>query len=465
MSDLYSDAFVRHRLAEYVGEESNWQPTAAFVSQSDGCAYQRHNLQPARHLRWFLDRDLDIARSLADSDSLLLHLDVEYVNFDSPAEALMSPQRAFELQDPVVKAIQSLLDSWGIKPLHVLTGQGHHFVWRISRQSITAAKITALCPAPELLDGCVARAPTDDPVFSRDNQSSFSALSLLMEYIAHRARNMAAVLSALPVEITAVHVGPWLTRQRELVSIDISEYGDPLHTRMVRMPFTRYLKPWATGMTRLPGVGEALKPLTTIPVAGMELADALVLRHSEEAVISLAREVSTAIPCQEEGTARLLEDYLNSPLRSFHGDFYSCQHDPRENWPRTYGRTPVEALPNCVRHMALFPNDWLLKPAGIQLVTRCLLAEGWHARHIAGFIRSKFEDPAYHWGVDWRDYDPAIRADFYVRLFAGQHATGLDGLLDMNCVSTQAKGFCFQLGDGACGLESVRDRLRPRAVA
>lgn len=64
-----------------------------------------------------------------------------------------------------------------------------------------------------------------------------------------------------------------------------------------------------------------------------------------------------------------------------------------------------------------------LKPAGIQLVTRCLLAEGWHACHIAGFIRSNFQDPAYNWGVDWRDYDPAIRADFYVRLFAGQYTT------------------------------------------
>ena len=47
MSDLYSDASVRRRLAEYVGEESNWRPTIAFVSQSDGCAYQRHNLKPA----------------------------------------------------------------------------------------------------------------------------------------------------------------------------------------------------------------------------------------------------------------------------------------------------------------------------------------------------------------------------------------------------------------------------------
>ncbi len=32
-------------------------------------------------------------------------------------------------------------------------------------------------------------------------------------------------------------------------------------------------------------------------------------------------------------------------------------------------------------------------------MTRCLLAKGWHDSHIAGFIRSKFEDPASHWKV------------------------------------------------------------------
>ena len=39
--------------------------------------------------------------------------------------------------------------------------------------------------------------------------------------------------------------------------------------------------------------------------------------------------------------------------------------------------TPLEALPPCAQHVLNEPNDWLLKPSGIQLVTRCLLALGW----------------------------------------------------------------------------------------
>jgi hypothetical protein len=79
-----------------------------------------------------------------------------------------------------------------------------------------------------------------------------------------------------------------------------------------------------------------------------------------------------------------------------------------------------------VEDLLLWPNDRLLKPAGIQLVTRVLLADGWHPRHIAGLIRSKFENPIFGWGVDWHDYEPSTRADFYTRLFAGLWATGVN---------------------------------------
>jgi hypothetical protein len=65
----------------------------------------------------------------------------------------------------------------------------------------------------------------------------------------------------------------------------------------------------------------------------------------------------------------------------------------------------------------MFPNDLLLKPAGIRNVTECLLERGWHPRHIAGLIRSKFERD-YDWRGQWIDYSPAMRADFYVRIFS-----------------------------------------------
>lgn len=463
MNTFYTDPAVRQRLVEFLGGDTLEHATAAYLTRSDGCHSSRTELHPPCDLDWFLERDCDIARSLADSDSVLLHLDVEYVNFDSPAEAYVDPWRTFDLQEPVVRVIEEKLLHWGIRPLHMITGQGHHFVWRIPLQSATAERIATLCPAPELLDACQQRTPPRfAAIIDREAHRIFSGVALIMEYVAHQVKEAAAPLSRFPVEITAVHVGPCASAQREIISIDTSEYGDPLHTRMVRMPFTNYLKPWVTGLAQSLGTEAAIPRFRAIPLHEIDTRQAITLRQVEAEVLGLARRACVRIPDQSVGTARLLDDYLLSRLRRFHEHFYSDQHDPKERWPHTYDRTPLDALPPCARHLVEQPNDRLLKPAGMQFITRCLLAQGWHPRHAAGFIRSKFENPAFHWGVDWSYYEPATRADFYTRLFAGLHATGLDELVDLNCTSNQEKGFCLSPPPAGCSLEATRHALLSR---
>jgi hypothetical protein len=455
---FYAAPAVRQRLIEFCGAEHLEQATAVYLTHSDGCAYDPRELRPPVELDWFLERHLDIARSLADTESLLLHLDLEYVNFDAPAAAFTDPLRAFDLQEPVVREIEALLLGWGIRPLHLVTGQGHHFVWRIRRSCDLARRITALNPAPELVPRCLEHLP---PLLTghldANAQEGFAGLALLAEYLAQEIKQRAAPNCEVPVEVTAVHVGACLSRQREMISIDISEYGDPLHTRMIRMPFTAYLKPSARKCLQDSGTGHP--GLRAIPLHEMDCHQALEVRQSDAAVAELARRACVRIPLQEEGTLHLLEHYLASRLRRFHEYYYSTCHDPHHLWPHTYGRTPLERLPGCVRRLLEQPNDLLLKPAGMQVVTRCLLADGWHPRHIAGLIRSKFENPVYGWGVNWGDYEAGTRADFYTRLFAGLLATGVDRLVDFNCTSTLEKGFCFAVEGRACELETRRSRL------
>jgi hypothetical protein len=446
MDSFYSDSAVQQRLVEFLGGETLEDATAMYLTHSDGCQFQRSELHAPVDLKWFLERHLDIARSLADRESLLMHLDVEYVNFDAPGVAYLDPLRTFELQEPVVRVIERVLMEWGIAPLHLITGQGHHFVWRVSLESKLARRIIALCPAPELVDACMERVgPGVASAVRRELQEAFSATALLMEYVAQKIKREAASQCAIPVEITAVHVEAISTAQREIVSIDISEYGDPLHTRMVRMPFTNYLKPWLTGLARALGIEEDLPHFKTLPLHEMDVRQAIQFREDESRVLDLARRAGVRIPLQEEGTTKLLNDYLVSPLRQFHRYYYSTVHDPKEIWPWTYGQTPLNLLPKSVEDLLLWPNDRLLKPVGIQHVTHTLMAEGWHPRHIAGLIRSKFENPHYGWGVDWGDYEPATRADFYTRLFAGLLATGIDRLKIFNSHSAPGKGPLFQV--------------------
>ena len=460
MNTLYSNGSVRQRLIEFMGGETLDDATAVYLTHSDACLFHRDELRAPAQLDWFLERNLDIARSLADTRSYLLHLDIEYVNFDSPAEAYLDPWRCFDLQEAVVHVIESLLLGWGIRPLHLVTGQGHHFIWRISRNSGIAARIRALDPAPELGPLCLKRLPPKlAGSITADDQATFAAISLLAEFVAVRIKALAAPLCKLPVEITAVHVGPSKTPRREMISVDISEYGDPLHTRMTRMPFSNYRKPWVSGLVRNLGIADQVPSMRAIPLHEIDVRQAIKFRQVDADVRDLARRACVRIPCQEAGTSHLLDAYLASPLRRFHEHYYSARHDPREKWPETYARTDLNALPACARHLLVFPNDLLLKPAGIQLVTRCLLALDWHPRHIAGLIRSKFENSHFGWGVSWGDYEPATRADFYTRLFAGLHLTGVDRLIDMNCTSTQEKGFCFRCSDGECSLEPSRSTL------
>jgi hypothetical protein len=456
MNSFYSDPAVRRRLVEFLGSDRLENVTALYLTHSDGCHFQRSELHPTSSLEWFLDRNLDIDRSLADRESLLLHLDVEYVNFDAPAEAYLDARRAFALQQPTVDVIEKVLLEWGIRPLHLITGQGHHFVWRIGLHSEVTRRIAALNPAPELVAACLERAGTGvTAAVSLDQQEAFAGLSLLMEFLAHRIKSQAMPVSLVPVEITAVELGPGATGQRELISIDISEYGDPLHTRIVRMPFTDYLKPWSSGLANELGIEEELMPFKTIPLHEMDVMKAIGIRQDEGSVRDLARCACVRIPREEEGTGHLVDDYLKGELREFHEYFYSTVHDPREAWPFTYSRTPLDPLHPCVSDILMWPNDRLLKPAGIRLVSRSLLEEGWHPRHVAGLIRSKFENPDYGWGVDWNDYEAGTRADFYTRLFAGQWAVGIDRPDDRWPAADNREMDC-QWGEGGCSFAGCR---------
>jgi hypothetical protein len=449
MDAFYSDSAVRQRLVEFLGGETLEEATAIYLTHSDGCSFQRSELHAPIDLLWFLDRDLDISRSLADRESLLMHLDVEYVNFDAPGEAYIDPLRIFELQEPVVKAIEKVLLGWGIAPLHLITGQGHHFLWRVRLGSEVSRRIIALCPAQELVNSCMERiGPGVASSVRRDFQEAFAAISLLMEFVAHQVRREAQPQSEIPVEITAVNIESGQEGMREIISIDISEYGDPLHTRMVRMPFTNYLKPWLNGLAKDLGIEESIPRFKTLPLHEMDVRQALSLRKDEPAMRDLARRAGVRIPLQEEGTTRLLNAYLSSGLRRFHLYYYSAAHDPRGMWPWTYDRTPLDQFPSGVENLLLWPNDRLLTPAGIRLVTCTLQASGWHPRHIAGLIRSKFENRGFGWGVDWNDYEPGTRADFYTRLFAGLYASEKVEVVNVQCDSDPARSFSLGSPEG-----------------
>lgn len=460
MKNYYMNPHILKRITEFLGGESLENATSMYLSRCDSSLHDRIEVKLPEELPFYLDRELDVGRSLWDQNALIAHLDIEYTNFDFLAEPYLDMERSFALQQPVVLAVEEILLEYGILPLHILTGRGHHFIWRIRRDTRAYQQIMQLGRISQNLQNMynTPQPPRTQPV-PIEVALAFAGLGFLMEFLAHRVKEQAAPQSQIPVELTAVAVGR-IQRGREIVSIDISEYGDPLHTRVVRIPFTFYRKPWEKWIGGDVGISEQIPQVFAIPLHEMEIPHAIQVMQDPEQVIELAKRASVQIPDQSESMESFVSAYHKSRLKEFHDWFYSQEHEPPEKWEVTYDRIPRDPLPPCVRYIFDHPNDVLLKPEGIQLVVRVMLALGWHPRHIAGLIRSKYERD-YGWEALWYVYDAGSRADFYTRLFAGLFAVGRDDLVDFNCHSIQEKGLYFS-PEEECTLHDYRQSLLER---
>jgi hypothetical protein len=438
--NYYRDANVRTRILEFTGAGARDESSCEFLAGSDADASPPFKSYLPAALNLLLNGGFEICRSLWARGALIADFDIEYVNFDNPAEAFLEPERIFAIQQLVERTIRQLLQVYGIAALPVLSGRGHHFIWRIERNSAVFRKLSEIGRGPPSLWALETELHSPNgravPI---ELARAFAGLGLVMEFLAHRVKQITAPLTQVPVELTAVEVGP-SGHGREMISIDISEYGDPLYSRAVRVPFSVYLKPWQQPWAFASDVLTGLQPLFVIPSQGIDWRHGISIMRDHQLTADLAANTSTKIPDATRGTGKLLRDYQKSKLAKFHTFFYSQEQHPAELWPETYDRTPLEMLPACARVALEQPNDLLLRPARIRHLVRIMLALGWHPRHIAGLISSKYKRD-FGW-TQFVNVDPATRADFYTRLFSGLFAAGTDDLVDFNCVSAQEEGTC-----------------------
>ena len=417
--------------------------SAVYVAGSDGHLDGRLlEPKPVGQLFQLLDEGCEVERSIWDTKSLVIDLDIDYENFDSATEAYSNPARIFEIMQPVVEAALNVLKRNGIRPLHLLSGKGHHLVWEIGRKSTAFNRLARLAEIPE--SPASVRPPASDRFSGRQLSSqlarAFAGAGILLEFVAHQVITESAARTSVPIQITAIEVGPG-SKGREIVSLDISEYADPLYTRRVRIPFSAYLKPrrltWCLGEESV----RNLMPIFEVPLADMPIKKAIEVMRNPGAVLDLSTRASVQIPDQSEGCLNLLNTYADSELAAFHRSFDSEQATALTTQGNSLKELDLSALPPCTHCILDNPNDWLLKPVGVQHVTRTLLALGWSHIDIVAAIRERFEGD-FAWGDTWVHRDRSYRALFYVRLFAGLIDVGLDQLIDLNCVSHKEKGYC-----------------------
>lgn len=447
MESVYDDPEVRRRMAEFLGVaalEDLEEARSAFL-----VGYGPTGVvgpAPPSVLPEWLDRGpaegLEIRRSLWDHGSLVVTLDFEQVNFDCPAEPYRDPRRTFALLEPAVAAAREILAEHGIPVLHLVSGRGHHLLWRVRRGSRAFARLASSGQVAPRVRELYARPypPAGDPV-PRELGAAYAAAGLVMELVAHRIKRKAAPRCDVPVEITQVAVGP-RERGREMVSIDLSRYADPLGARTLLLPFSLDRRPQQLRPALAEDFAPVFPAMYLVPVVGGEVEEAFAAVRDPAAAVRLARRASCQIPDAAEGMERLMDYYRASSLSQFHNWFYAQEPQPPGEWGETYEKLAQNGLPPCARTILDCPGGLLLDPRGIERLTRVLLALGWHPRHIAGLVRARSER-AGSWGEGWNARDPGSHADFYVRLFAGLFVAGTDDLVSFNCQSAKEAGFCF----------------------
>ncbi|MFW6253312.1 MAG: hypothetical protein ACOC41_00135 [Chitinivibrionales bacterium] len=450
----YRKPHVRSRIIDFLGGSTPDNATAMFISEGMQPCETGYEVHSPRALDSLLSRGGEVYRSLWDNRFFLIHLDIEYVNFDFPAEPYLDPIRAFGLQQPAVRSIQKILLSSGISPLHILTGRGHHFIWKIDTRSPAFFRLESIGHVPSHLKKTYARPhpPDDEPVGGQLSRA-FSGVGLLMEFFAHRILDDARRETAIPLEVTAVNTGERM-RGCEIVSLDITEYGDPLYTRSIRVPYSLYLKPWHHYGVITQKTAPHIPVMFLIPQHECTVEEGIRIMRDMDGVADLAQVGGTHIPEFSDEMLTLVEQYMHSDVRRFHQYFYAQDYHPPERWAQTYDRFSYDSLPDFVSGVLSNPNDSLLTPTGIRNVVRTLMAQQWHPHHITGLIQSKYERD-FGWGNQWYVYDASMRAEFYTRLFAGLLLCGRDNLDGFSGRKTAA-------GDRT--IDTIREKLKSLAA-
>ena len=340
-----SNAHVRARILEFFGDPEHDARSAMFLTVGTESGSLYREALPVEELSSWLDRGAEINRSLWDRESLICHLDIEYVNFDDHAYPFLNEERVFLLQQPVVAAAEEVLAARGIYPLKLMTGRGYHLVWKVSRTSGAFVELAGLGHLSASLKRLYAteRAPTGEHV-TPELGAAFAGLGLVMEFIGHEVKDRAAPNCEVPVELGAIETGRG-PHGREMISVDITEYADPLCSRSMRAPFSVYLKPAQQRFVIGDAVVEELLPLVVVPFGELSVAEALAVRHDPNTAAQLAKSSPVIIPEVSRPMKRLLKDYGHSRLARFHAEFYAQDHYSPARWPETYDRAPLDPLP------------------------------------------------------------------------------------------------------------------------
>ena len=218
----YKNPVIRERIAEYCGgSPDNPDSFTAQYLVGYGLELLREKhiefmSAPREYFNYLLEKSLDIYRSVWDIEFTLGVLDIEYFNIDDPGAIYKNPEEIFSLIEPAYAKIREVFARFGLEPLTIMTGQGYHFSFKISRFSAADKKLEGIGFVAEklkkryqMIKGRRKRA------VSIRHGKAFEGMGKVLEYAVHTVmEELAGENFAIPCVITDVSVGKIIARKK-----------------------------------------------------------------------------------------------------------------------------------------------------------------------------------------------------------------------------------------------------------
>ena len=455
-------------MAEYCG--GNWRYPLAWTSRylvGFGLSLKQSGFAlPVRvvsntGIESLMDEGLDMFRSVLDANGLLAVLDVEYFNLDGLSDLYHFPEEQLRRMEPLYKSLQNLYHHYGIRALKNVTASGFHFIGFLPHGTTAWDCLSKpLYLPPSLRAKYDLVVPNDikrlEPV-PADTGYAYERLGRILTYLCHQAVRRVTEHTPLPLTISDVAPGE-PNHPRDGISLDLTQYADPVYMRPIRMPFTPHQKHLVHVHTVDSNIANTVKPPIVIPRQEQDLAAVCAISTDMNLAAEYAAETCTSIPHSSKGWIKLFERYQTSILAGFHQTLDRDMEQLELDRELAKPLPAADRLPPCLRGALLNPNPWLLAPTNLMAFCFHLRETGYAPAEIAVAIADIY-DTDCDWPINWAKYDPWSKALFWVRSYCGLLEDGLMAATSFSCERHQNRGFCPQPGCGwSIGKPSIQVR-------
>lgn len=369
---------------------------------------------------------------------VVLHWDID--------KFIMRPDNNYDEQKPIENPWETFMDLesthqtvgdyfnvYGIKTLDVMSGKGLHLYTQVSDPAVIRLIEDIGGPIEPTVQDKLAtvhlttKRPTPIPLF---HEQAFKGATRLQQYVICQTIRQARELANCDIEI-------WDKNQpgrgREGIALDNTAALLMCHTKPTGMPGSPYyIKPARSGVKN-----ERIR--LQLPLKGEGYAnpwhDVLNESYSYRKSADYLAAINSTIPDASSPIEQLIADYLQSDLRRLHEAMDSSFGDDPATFAWGYRRNNYEGIirqtkaPHYIRHVIRYANPILvqLRNEVDRFVFQVFEAMGGSrenlspAPHVAGLLRSIYEDPMKNWGDQWmRNVDALRFARGSVEMVLGQ---------------------------------------------